>query len=162
MLFVIATYAGISAYNVSMSKRRLNKANKEITCKLSEVGYEMDKKTSKNICHNIVKSYDKEYYEDIKIGNFALSFFPILNLAVFVKNMGSDDLLHEYYECGIDNCLNKEVLNDLEEKDLITIRPSKKESKLYHRTMENHTTNVYQFNDYRNEKQKVKQKIKAR
>ena len=53
MLFVIATYAGISAYNVSMSKRRLNKANKKITCKLSEVGYEMDKKTSKNICHNI-------------------------------------------------------------------------------------------------------------
>lgn len=125
MLIALMTYAGISAYNVRMNQKKLKKANKKIVYKLEDLGYDLDDKETKKICHDVVESYDKNYRDDIALGHFALSFFPILNIATFVNNIKSDDFLQDYYNCGIDNCLNEEVLSKLEEKNIIKFKDTK-------------------------------------
>lgn len=148
MLIALMTYAGISAYNVRANYKKLKKANKKIVYKLEDLGYDLEDKETKKICHDVVESYDKNYHDDIALGHFALSFFPILNIATFVNNIKSDDFLQDYYNCGIDNCLNEEVLFKLEEKNKIKFKETK-ENIL-------HYVNTVKINDG---KEKKKEKI---
>ena len=120
MLIGIMAYAGISAYNVSMNRRKLKKANKKIVYKLGNIGFDMSDKETKNICHDVVRIYDKNNYDDLKIGYAALSFFPILNIVTFINNIKDDKFLQDYYDCGIEKCVDGNVIVKLLDERLIT------------------------------------------
>jgi hypothetical protein len=65
------------------------------------------------------------------MGHFALSFIPILNIVTFYKNIYEDDFLQGFYECGVENCLNEDILNELEDKNIIVISDKNKQSDNY-------------------------------
>ncbi len=123
------TYAGISMVNLKMEKNRNVKASSKIKDNLGKLGYSINDKNEKNICDNVVKASDEKFYEDCKMGMYGLSFIPLLNVATLFENItNKKDFLHSYYDFGIENSSNFEILDKLKEKNIVYITEPKFDS----------------------------------